>query len=476
MPVKKLLHLLTALTMLGATAYSDDTEQPQTSRQKNLQAVERAYAHASTGETVRTWRAVLADRDAGTVEILAESTGMPAGEPVEFFLITPASGHDYEAFAVCFARAADIRSALEFIGIPPGQPADYSKLRMWPQGERVIIEAAVTDTPPTEPAPPETQWTRAEDLLIGPEGRSLPREGFVFTGSYFLPDGQLAPDADTPHSVASFYNEPQSLFDVPRIAPQGAVYGRTEINPANQPEEGQLLRIRFRHDGAPLPRAVRLEVDIAATDSQSGDLTDYAFTCRFGGSNLLDQASLNQLLALFGAYQQEQRDIYVSITPNPAMTIGQHKQIYAFFESINQPNGIRLVAPEDQVLYYKAFLPDPRYLPRADRPGQPWELHLQADDQGRLHGQAIHLDEQWEPGGEPSLHETAYPVESPAQLPAILAKHPDTFKVVFFFCSDDLPLRILQPWYQALYPDYKTVYFYRATEPNTPAPNPKETE
>ena len=90
----------------------------QRARQQYAQHKER-YA-----DDTAVWVApgVIARREPPQVEIWAEATGLTENEPVEFILIAPKSGHDYEAIAVAHALPSDIHEALEFIGLPAGAP------------------------------------------------------------------------------------------------------------------------------------------------------------------------------------------------------------------------------------------------------------------------------------------------------------------------------------------------------------------
>ena len=92
-------------------------------------------------------KGVLADREKGTVEVDAFTTGTQPGSICEFYLITINSGHDYEAVFQTFALASDIAKAFEFLGVPAGSPVAYPKMRFWSAGERVAATASVDGAP-----------------------------------------------------------------------------------------------------------------------------------------------------------------------------------------------------------------------------------------------------------------------------------------------------------------------------------------
>lgn len=401
------------------------------------------------------------------VWLTAQWTEISSGEPVEFILIGPKSGHDYEALAVTTATPQDIRDALLFIGVPPGRPVDYPALQLWPRGERVAVSLLV-------PASLETgaltgAWTAAEQFIAGDEtGAALPEKGFVFTGS--APDPDSSPDqprysADTgdPYSIISLYNESRSLLDVPRLAPQGPVYGTQSLNADRAQPPGTPLLVRM----VPLPpgdgtRSVELDVrafSVAASNSPEPSFT-FSVTDP-AGERLLQQAPLPALLALFGTWQEQERDLYITLRPDPEMTVADARRLFAFFEQINTPEGARLSPAGEGELFYKAFLPDLRFAERTQRPNQPWELHLARDAEGRRTGRLDLIEEDWSDEADtPSFRVRSFPANTPDELKKTLQENPDHLKALFIY--GELTCGEAQEWYRAIYPDFRTVYFYPA--------------
>ena len=187
---------------------------------------------------------VLADRKSRRVHVYAQATGVGPQDIVEFLLIAANSGHDYEALATVFAKPSDIHRALTFIGLQPGRPVNAEKLCFWPKGERVI--ATVAGLPPGSAYGPFGFDTLLLDKVTG---EPWIENGLVFVGSEYVdsPDNPAesvyAADIFGPNSIVSTYNEPTTVLDVPRQAPQSVVYGRQKLNSECLPPENVLLEI-----------------------------------------------------------------------------------------------------------------------------------------------------------------------------------------------------------------------------------------
>jgi len=440
-------HWVISLFFLSSVCFGVNADR---SRKENLACVETTYQEQlkQTETNIMVRSGLLADRSTKTVEILAESTGVTSNEPIEFLLIGLESGHDYEALAVSFAKPRDIQKALEFIGVPRGQPVDYEALRMWPRGERVSVEFALYN------GSSATEWIRGEDLLLGADEKTLPPVNFVFTG---IARSENDTDTSGPHSILSLYNEPLSVLDVPRMAPQNEIYGDITIHPEYLMTTGQLLRVRFR--------PVNL-----AEGSRSVDLVlhpkrvEKALLFSLSDTNnqtLLSQADLNRLLSYFSVLQKEERDIYLTVLPSHELSLDELKNLYAFFESINKDKGIRLTPPATGEIYYQSFLPNVSFRKREKRPTQPWELHLGRATDGSVTGELVHIEEVWQEGQENLDYQTdSCAVTKPAELAEGMGRHPDTLKVMLIFAPPDLTYGKLLNWYNALQSEISVVYFF----------------
>ncbi len=431
----------------------------------------RMEARAATNTMMFFRPGVWAERGEQAVYLLAEWTDISTNEPVEFVLVGPRSGHDYEALAVAKATPAHIRAALDFIGVPAGMPIDYSRLQLWPHGERIAVslQSSAKTGEPTGSAP----WIPAERFVLDSRtGKTLPEQGFVYSGSVLerngdSPDEQSvrAAEISDPYSIISLYNEPRTMLDVPRQYEQGAVYGTQTPNPECAPPAGALMVVRLQQlppgDGT---RSVQLSIRAIDTTPGSGASGSYYFDVSDArNETLLSRADLPQLLALFGTYQTNHHDLYITVRPDSEMTLASARRLFAFFQQINTTDGARLSPGGEGELYYKAFLPDMRYADRAGRPNQPWELYLQEDGHGSFTGRVELIEESWsDTAGSPEYQVQSYPVASPEALKQVLSGHPDQLKVIFIFAPDTMTCGQAQTWYRAVYPEYKTIYFYPA--------------
>lgn len=431
------------------------------------QWIQRLAVRGGTNGACYIRPGIWAGRKERTVYILAERTALSTNEPVEFILIGPKSGHDYEALAVSKASPQHVREALEFIGVPAGRPIDYSALQLWPRGERISISLQMPASPETEPE--AGIWIAAEQFIIQEDtGVPLPEQGFVFSGSVLerkKPEDEPAYSAEIsdPYSIVSLYNEPRTMLDVPRQAPQGSVYGTQLLNPQFVQAEGTPVLIRL----VPLPpgdgtRSMDLTVRAYASASTNDSMEGFRFdVLNDRREPVLDQKALPSLLALFGTLKQDGRDLYIAVQPDDSISLKKARQLFTFFQQINTADGARLSPAGDGDLYYKAFLPDMRFADRAQRPNQPWELHLAWDSQGGITGQVELIEEPWADEVSQATNSVlSFPVRDPAGLKDILGRYPDHLKVLFIYAPNDMSCGQAKAWYRAVYPEYKTVYFY----------------
>ena len=175
---------------------------------------------------------LLANKGEKWVRIWARATGISSNDPLEFVMIPPDSGKDYEAATIAFVKPSDVHAALEFIGMKGGRPVSYMNDRCWPKGERVIVHAEFLQQG-------KMVRVRVEDLISNVQTKkTMPQTGFVFTDSFWIdgPNGKriYAADETDSKSIVSNYNDRSTVMDVPRQAPQSAVYGTQKLNPAYQ--------------------------------------------------------------------------------------------------------------------------------------------------------------------------------------------------------------------------------------------------
>ncbi|MFO7534647.1 MAG: hypothetical protein R6X19_03020 [Kiritimatiellia bacterium] len=463
--MKTALPLL-CFALLAGTAAGQQNELP--GRQTNLAFVaaslERDQAAASNAPHLFVRRGLLADRNAKSVRLWAEATGIQDKE-TEFFLISEASGHDYEALAVAFAKPGDVRDALVFIGIPPGEPVDYGACRFWPKGERVLM--TFHWSPPSiggEPVVP--QAVAAEKLIINRATKApLPAVGFVFTASRRVPEPQdpkrlaLAADLFDPHSIASDYNDPDTILDVPRQAHKNAVYGWQFPNPDYRFAKGRLVEVRLqpeRTDGSRRVRALTLK----AAPGDGSNAPPRFSLAGLKSPALLETRDAGELLAAFQSCTNRQEDPFVSFLPDPALSLEQLRLTCAFLEMAENQGAVRLDPPPPGQLYFRAFLPEEKFRNRDNWVVKPWELELALTPAGAT-GTVTTIVEKWNPAdSEPTLDIGTHPAPTPEALQAFLAAQKRETPVLIIHAPKNLTYGVLSRFAQAALPTHPTVWVF----------------
>ena len=372
---------------------------------------------------------LVASRRANRIEIMAECTGLNSGEAAEFLLIDQTSSHGYEAMLWSYARPSDVHKALVFLGLKPGQSFSPDNLRFWAEGELVIV-SVVTSKGEFKDKP-----FRIEQLILDTQTeKTLPEDGFVFTGSMTLPPPPGATEpiyvADTydPKSVASIYNEPSAVLDLPRRASQGEVYGRQVANPDRKLTRGELITIMLVPEVMDETRRVRnfvLDVMPGATANNSASestnrvesLSRLAFILNEeDGSSTNERTSLAATVARLAALVDDGRTPYVVTRFDRALTLSDIRNVALVLALSEEKLGIRIKAPEAGHIYYKAFLPEVTWRKPDARPSQPWELHIGRND-GTLSGQMILNELYWTSQSlNPVVSNITFAVTSPGAI------------------------------------------------------------
>jgi len=413
---------------------------------------------------------VMVDHGERTVSFYAEATGNDPREPVEFFLIGEQSGNAYEAIAVALADPIQINTGIRMLGLPPGRSTDPATARFWPKGERVIMTF---------------NGIRAETLMLDSRtGKPLPANGFVYTGSRIVPgeDGTapaLAAQVRPPYSIASNYNEPDSLLDVPWQAAQTAVYSHQLLNPDLQfkPGERVLVVISPEYaDGRRRVQDLQLTLGIANdSDVAAPTMADarFSLTNTATGVSLLEETPIDRLMAAFSAIIDDGRDPFVAITIRTETPLGLIGQAAAILKTIDSVNGIRIEPPPAGDLYYQAFTPNEEFRHRQDRYIHPWELHLTEAGTGVL----TRIDEHWTRGElKPALTTEDIPVESPGALLQTLSTQNPDVRGIYVFAPAALTYGGLMQMIRPVLPTHPHIHIYiqerpaATTPPSTPAP------
>jgi hypothetical protein len=393
-----LYPLLFDLLLTGSLCAQDDFEDygPKPSGGAKAEAWHRAtLAEHNDNTDMLVLPGLVADRKQRRVEVLAECTGLRAGEAVEFLLIDQGSSHGYEGLLWSHARPSDVHRALEFIGLKPGTPFNPAQLRFWADGDRVNI--SVQDK--TED---DGDLVPIERLILDKEsGETLPEEGFIFVGSLVMParDGkgevQYVADAYDPRSIASIYNEPAAVLDVPRQVSKGEVYGKQVVNPDKAFPGGELLTLVMTPgdpDGQSRVRHLSLSIDHVAISN--------GVNCRLSeadGKLLHEEVSIKAMMERLVSLGQGKTASYLDLTFGdalPVTLVGKCCLLMALTESMGI---VKIDAPGEGQLYYRAFVPDKAWAEPEGRPVQPWELHLSPTN-ATVTGELVLNEEFWSEG------------------------------------------------------------------------------
>ena len=453
-----------ALSLLAAAAFAQEAEEPAAEpaaadaaaiaadegrptteeEEKALKAaleaeLDAAFAAAKErfGADTGRWfvaRGVLADRESRTVRVDAWTTGVRSGAIAEFLLITLNSGHEYESVFQTFALAADIARAFEFLGVPPGLPADFAAYRFWPRGERFEVEAEV-DGAPAVPA---------ESFLMEASTQK-PREpaGFLWIGGGWTEGGvSNTVDFSGPGSILPSYNEPVTLFDVPRRAPQNDVY-QSCLSGENVPRRAILPAVlTFRPEPRPADAPLRVR-PVALRLSPEGFSID--------GADPVPPAEALKALRAFRTDRAQ--DAYVSFSWDDAAPLADLRAVAQLLRMVDtEETGIRVDAPPEGFPYYQALLPRDEWRDRAARYSQPCELRLARGEDGSVAATLVAIGEIWKDDAlKPDLDVKEFPVAGAEDFRAKLAeKAPAGMKALLVFVPGALPYGELRPYLDAV--------------------------
>lgn len=459
-------HLINVLTiaLVSVVAVALAAEEP-TARQDNLRRVADWDASNQTShggsEVMLIRRALLADRGASRVEILAEACGLSGHTTVEFGIVGETSDRTYEALFLTYARATDIAAALEFIGMPRGRNVSSREQRFWPAGERVVVQVQAYGTN-------NTPLRHLEDYIIDHRtDKPLVQGTFTYCGSprVAAPGGggeMCLADLEPPVSILSFYNEPQTLLDVPRISPQSEVYNTYAVNPATVLPKSQMVRLiltpEVRSDGR--PRMHPLQLAMAPAQGPGG----VAFTLRDSGGKVRQMNDFGEVLKYMMTLVGDGFDPVISLYFDDTLPLRRARDISKVLQRVEGENGVRIEPPPEGQLYYKAFLPNEEWRERAKRFSQPLEFHV-----GRATAtntvppmKLVQTLEDWsDPGSiEPRLTVVDHPVASLEELQKKLAEIGKGLPVMLMFVPSDATLGHFMPVVRKILETHSTVYVF----------------
>lgn len=445
----RLLGLALFITVAIRANAADENSNTLVQAAARFQA-EKSAAHKGNAD-IMVRHGLVADRKSRRIDLVAASTGVARDGPVEFLFISPSSGHDYEALVIAAAEPSMLHRALTFIGLEPGRSVNPEALEFWPKGERVTISVVCRET---------NYWRgriAAEFLVLDSESRKpMPSDGFMFVGSQWVESssstnlGYLA-DITQPHSLASLYNEPGTVLDVPEQASQGAVYGTRLVNPDYALPANTLLDIRIepKHRSG-MMRVQDLNLTISGAPNGPPGLAGVRASIKKGdGKSIIRDLAVSEALQHFSELVDKSIDPFVSLGFDGHITMAQAKAVCEVLSELEGKRGIRIEPPPEGQLYYKAFLPNEKHRTRADRHAQPWELRLYST--GSTNQTVLtHIEEIWKGDSiYPELKPTDYIVEGAPHLRTLIDEHGPGLPVILVFAEPTLThaelMRMLAP-------------------------------
>ncbi len=421
-------------------------------------------------------RGLVADAQTRRVTITAAARALSPEAPVEFVLIHHDNiAKDHETLAFSFARASDIRAAMEHIGMQPGRPVNFRELHLWPKGERVVMMFH-WDEPAERGRGSAKRSVRVEQLLTrSQDGKRTPFEntGLVYTGSYWITNENtnkrdLAADVSDSTSIVSAYNEPVTLFDFPAQAPQGEVYETIHSNPAYRFERHQWIRVTIepepRPKGDARVRDVALSV-ISRTDRPAHSARDLRFDLRDKeGRSLTAQGTLPQLLAHLESMAEARRDPFVTLSFGEHVGLKAAAAVAQVMDGLQSAGRVRMEPPPDGQLFYRAFMPDPEWRDRKERLIEPWELHLTVKG-GKVKAELIDVREEWLGGGKSRIVQTRHDVPNGAAMAKFIRKADGKRpRSIFTFAPPQMTYGRLMAWLNPCMNTHGEVYVFLQAE------------
>lgn len=387
MKSKAILMLLTFVTTLLAVeidipAYESELDKlAEVRKQKNTRlVVERGIAIDIEKKEI-----IL---DGVTTEITEKGIS-------EFAVISLNSGHDYEALFKVYATPTAICKAIESLGTKRGRSVDYSTLCFWSKGEHFSVSVKYNGV-----ERPITDY-----IFDAVKNQIMAPTTFIYLGAKWnkQADGSetFAGDSEGPGSIISMYNEPLSVFDIPKNAPQGQAYEKSLVSKNVIGIEGAKVEIIIRPEARP-----------ASAPSRNNEIT--VKLTKEGLS--INSAPAIQPVAFVEYLNEKQalkQDTYAQLEYAADVSLTDISGMAALISQLEVKELIKVEAPINQI-YYKAFLPQDAWLKRSERLAQPLELHLtkQANAVGK---KLIAIKEIWPDNSEsinPILEQKEYDVSN----------------------------------------------------------------
>jgi hypothetical protein len=401
-------------------------------------------------------RALVADKAAGTVTVLAEGCEIQRGTTVEFPIIGELSDRDYEGAFRTFAKPGDIAAALEWLGVPRGANVDSRKMQFWAKGERVTIDVVRVGDTNAVRRPIQSY------LLDKAVGGTPTWDSFVYCGSPDDPqstNGVRLADTVAPNSVLATYNEPQSVLDTPVISNQSEVYERFVLADGAPFEPFALYTIIFtpvrRPDG--LTRVKDVRIDFSVKEGKVvGGLTAGAAKA---------ELEIPKLFETFKKLTADGFDPHVTVSFGEDLTVLQASVLARLLDKSEREGDIRVAPPPAGAFYYKGFLPNDDWRSAKTRISQPWEAHIPTNGTPIRLVQTV---EDWSDKNslDPRLSTKEYSVSTPEEAEKTITAGDASLapnlrlQVALLFADKDTPLSAIMPTARALLPTHPIMYVF----------------
>lgn len=478
---RRLIALALFAALLAPTAaaplYADADAEKRLDDLRDLVATrheENARKYANNKDML-VYPGLIADRKARRVTLTAAAAALSHRDPIEFFLIPENSVKDHETLALTFAKPSQIHEAMQFIGMKPGRPVNYDKLHLWPKGERVAMIFHWHEPPASEGQPSQLRSVRAETLVHRVDEKDnrtpLPATGLLYTGSYMTTNentGQkvLAADISDSMSIASTYNEPSTLFDLPYRAPQSDVYGSLQGNPNYRFKRYDEVTITIEPLDKPgHTRVLDLDLKIySANKGPAGSLKQLGFALYHDKKQLNPGRDFQGVITTLARLSRENKDPFVTAHVDGQITVQAVKQMMTLLSAMQSHEGMRLEAPPEGQLFHEAFMPPDHWRDRKKRLLEPWELHL-SEDGSDVPVRLLDVREEWLGGGKSKITETPHEVKTPEDVARIVKEQDDKRpRAIFVFTPANLLYEDLLAWLTPAMKTHEVVYVFLPEE------------
>lgn len=323
-----------------------------------------------------------ASKSLETVELLVAATGVAAGAPIEYLMVSP-EGKQYEAISVCLAKPSDIDQALRFIGMSPGRPTNAQAFQFWPIGPRLRMRVSGAESTKWAPLS-QYVWDSVND-------RELAVMDAHFVGS-LRKDGYAA---DRMGDVASTFNSPWTVLDTPFRFEQNAVYNRFVAHPERVLAHGTALIVEL----APVERAMErmVVVNLAIQPGEDAGAAELARWVVTRGGTVLHDGAFQGFLGWLKTQADQRCDVHLAVHYDDSLPLAVAVAVSPLIKRLADEG---LIRPEPAVgqLYFEAFITQDKWRARENRDVPPIELHLTAIEP-KLVGRFEHLEDIYEDAG-----------------------------------------------------------------------------